>query len=296
MNLSLATRVSVRTGVVRQSPQTQVSDILIRTLRHILGPIVRLMVTHQISLSAAVELMKRLFVQAAEAELRDHGAVPSDSRIHIMTGVHRKDVRRLRRAQPEQEITPVTVSVGAQVVARWTGDARYLDKSGRPRPLLRSGRRRGLASFHSLVDSISRHDVHPNVVLEELLRLGIVSVDEKDCIHLQVDAFVPDKGFEEKAFYVGQNVRDHMAAAAHNLSGVAPPFLERCVYYSGLGAAAVARLTRLAHSAGMRALQSVNREALRLRGQQTNRQGARQRINFGVYFFSEEKNPRRKEP
>ena len=96
---------------------------------------------------------------------------------------------------------------------------------------------------------------------------------------------MPERGFEEKAYYFGRNLHDHIAAAAHNLSGEGPPLLERSVYYAGLTPEAVAELAALSEKAGMDALQSVNRRALELQGEGEGRDDADRRMNFGIYFF-----------
>ena len=49
-----------------------------------------------VTFSSFVNLLKEVFVEVAEREFRLDGKPPSDSRINLLTGVHRKDVRRLR--------------------------------------------------------------------------------------------------------------------------------------------------------------------------------------------------------
>ena len=103
------------------------------------------------------------------------------------------------------------------------------------------------------------------------------------------EAFVPARGFEEKAHYVGRNVRDHLAAAAENLSAEDSPFLERSVHYASLPPEAVAELADLAREAGQEALVRVNERARQLkreaaeRGEQVGPD--HRRITFGVYEF-----------
>ena len=89
-----------------------------------------------------------------------------------------------------------------------------------------------------LVESVSK-DIRPRVVLDEWLRLGVARielVDDQELVRLNVEAFVPASGFDEKAFYFGRNLRDHIATAAGNLAGVDPSRLERSVYYDDLTA------------------------------------------------------------
>ena len=66
-------------------------------------------------------------------------------------------------------------------------------------------------SFETLVASVNT-DIRPRAVLDEWLRLGVVQIDDSDQVCLVVDAFVPEKGLDEKAFLFGQNIHDHLAA------------------------------------------------------------------------------------
>jgi hypothetical protein len=260
---------------------------LIRALRHALRPLVKLMLARGMTFTYASELLKALFVEVADRDFRLDGKVPTDSRVSLLSGVHRKEVSRLREElESGEETVPDVISLGAQVVAQWMGAAPYVDEAGQPRPLARFASEGAELSFEALVARVNR-DIRPRVVLDEWLRLGVVDLDEDGRIRLHAGAFVPTKGFDEMSFYFGHDLHDHAAAAAHNLLGGEPPFLERSVHYDGLSADSVQQLARQASTLGMETLVAVNKNALSL----TKRGGTtalpRQRMTFGVYFYSE---------
>ena len=58
---------------------------------------VRLMLSHGITFRPATDLLNQVYVEAATAELEGAGKKPTDSRLTIMTGIHRKDIKRLQR-------------------------------------------------------------------------------------------------------------------------------------------------------------------------------------------------------
>ena len=87
------------------------------------------------------------------------------------------------------------------------------------------------------------------------------------------------------AFYFGRNLRDHISAAAENLEGSKPPLFERSVYYTGLCDASVCELEELSDEVCMDALQAVNRRAAALKRRDARRQGGKNRITLGTYFF-----------
>lgn len=257
-------------------------------LTHVLRPLVRLMLAHGITYPALTEVLKGLFVEVAGREFTIAGKAQTDSRISLLSGVHRKDVRRLRENPPtSSEETHNEVSLGSQIVAEWIGAPEFTDKRKHPLPLPRLARSASGVSFESLVESVSK-DIRPRAVLDEWLRLGIVHIDESDRVCLNQEAFVPEKGFAEKAVYLGHNLHDHAAAAVQNVLGGAPAFLERSVHYDALSASSITELAALSEKAGMEAVLEVNRRAMKLDRRDTQQKTAGKRMTFGIYFFAED--------
>jgi len=262
---------------------------LLRALRRMLRPVVRLLLANHLTHPDFSALLKSIFVEVAREELAAAGERETASRISVLTGVHRKDLRRLMAESPEHASMPASVSLGARLVRRWTTEAPFVDRRNRPRPLPRQSDSADTPDFEQLVASISS-DVRPRAVLDEWLRLGIVEIDAKDRVRLSTGGFVPSEGFEEKAHFFGRNLHDHISTAAHNLMGEGTPRLERSVHYSGLSPMSVAELSALSEKLSMAALREVNRQASRL-SKRDHRDPAhhetepRARINFGVYFF-----------
>ena len=260
---------------------------LVEALERILRPLVRLLVGAGITYPFLCSLLKRLYVEVASRDFALDGKRATDSRVSLLSGVHRKDVRTLRDdARPAAKL-PASVSLGSRVVARWLGEARYLDAAGRPRALPQRAARG--PSFEELVATESRQDLRPRAVLDELMRLGIAGLTEDGRVALRVEAFVPSEGGEEKTYYFGRNVADHVAAAVHNLEGGEPPFLERAVSYHGLRAEDVERLREEAGRLGMEMLKTLNRRALDMqrRNRRNGVDGGLRRMSTGLYFFDE---------
>jgi hypothetical protein len=256
---------------------------LTRAIRHVLRPLVRLLLDHQITYPMLAALLKSAFVEVAVRDFPIEGKRQTDSRIHLLTGIHRKDVHRLRRQGAERYTAPPSVSLGAQLVARWTGMAAYQDAEGRPRPLPRSAGSGDGPSFDDLVASVST-DIRARAVLDEWLRLGVATLDAEDRVCLSAEGFVPSRGFDEKAFYFGRSVHDHIAASAHNLSGRSPPLFDRSAHYGSLTSESVADLSKLAARVGTEALQAINRRALELQKRDEGKRAAHLRIDLGIFF------------
>jgi len=177
----------------------------------------------------------------------------------------------------------MSVSLGAQIVARWTAHNDYLDNKGRPLPLPRLASVGG-RSFESLVRSVSK-DIRPRVVLDEWLRLGVAQVDSLDRVILVTDAFVPSHGLDEKLFYLGKNVHDHLDTCAHNLTrSDAPPLLERSVYYDHLSKDSTMILSIYARQLSSQTMQAFSQKAMELQEHDHQDANARYRVSYGQYF------------
>jgi hypothetical protein len=268
-------------------PQASLSDssILLRAAQRVLRPMARLLMAHGVNFPAFAALAKGVFVDAAVHDFPGDGSPLTDSRVSLLSGVHRREVKRLR-LETLQSAPPQVVSMGGQIVARWCADPRFVDAARLPKPIPRLASKGGDISFERLVASVSK-DIRPRAVLDEWIRLGVARLDNEDCVHLAESAFVPVQGAEEKAFYFGKNLHDHMAAAAHNLLDGRPPFLERSVYYDGLSPASLETLRELSRQLAIAAMQEVNRRAMELQQQDAARDDAVARMTFGVYYYDE---------
>ncbi len=264
---------------------------VVAALRRVLRPLVRMLVSQGITYPFLTDMLKSIFVDTAASEFTLGGKSPTDSRLTLLTGVHRKDIRRLLREPAPEPETPAGLTLGTQIIARWLGDRAYSDDTGAPLALPRTPSQGGDQSFAALVESVSKN-VRPRSVLDELLRLGVVETDANDYVHLVTSGFVPVKEFDAKAFYFGEAMHDHLAAGVHNLGDAGRPFLERSVYYDELSPEAVEALRARSEKLSMDVLKEINKRGMALEREDPPAPGERMRMRLGVYFYAEPVPPR----
>lgn len=277
----LEERVSPLTNVAAPAPA---NPALMRALRHVMRPIVRLMIRHGVVMQSFNDLAKSVFTEIAEREIIANGEEATDSRITLMTGIHRAEVKRLREAGFDAFMLSPTLSTGADVVTLWLTDRRF-SANRIPKPL---SVRKGEAgnTFSLLVRSVNP-ELRPFQVLAEMSRLGVVSVAGDEAT-LLLDSFVPQQGFDDKLEYFAENGHDHLAAAVQNLASERPASLEQSVSANALSAASVSELSTMARTLWKLVMQQIVDRAIELEAKDAASGEATSRMNFGVYFYDEE--------
>ncbi|UFN50959.1 DUF6502 family protein [Roseomonas sp. OT10] len=277
-------------------PSAMPADALMRPLRRLLRPLVRLLIRSGVTFPVLADLLRGLYVEVAARDLLTAPRDRTDSRISLLTGVHRKEIRRQREEEGGGDEVPPIVTLSGQVIARWLGLPAYTDAAGQPLPLPRIAAEG--PSFDSLVASVTT-DVRARTVLDDWLAQGIVSLDALDRVRLDTEAFLPRQGREEQLYYFARNLHDHLAAASANISiaGQAP-FLDRSVHYDRLSPAVAERLEAAGREGAQRLLMAINRLALAALAEEEAAAPAppapgapTRRVNLGVYLYAEDETP-----
>lgn len=255
---------------------------VVAAIRRVLRPVVRVLIHFGITFPTLANLLKGLYVEVAERDFALPDRPMTDSRVTLLTGVHRKDVSRLRETDGNAPETAAAPSLAAQVLARWLGDVPFRGEDGSARPLPRSG---DVASFETLAAGISK-DIRPRALLDELLRAGLVIERADGLLELTDRADLPRGDLDKLAHYYGRNLSDHAAAAGHNLSGGTPAFLERAMFHDGLSPGSVDLLRKETERLGMDMLVSLNRLASELSVRDAQGEAPGLRYTVGLYTFS----------
>ena len=205
----------------------------------------------------------------------------------MLTGVHRKDVRRLREAPVSAEPATPMVPVAAMVVARWISEPRYLNADQTARALARTPGRgsAGEPDFTRLVAEVSR-DVGARAVFDELARLGVVELLAVGYVALKSIAFVPHECLRVSFHFLAANVSDHLATAVHNLAPQrrTPLMLDQSAFSRNLSAEQAQQLQQQARRLWATVLQHFLRTATVAEQRSETAAGPKHRVCFGVYF------------
>ncbi len=272
---------------MNDTPSPQAPRFLLDGIRRVLVPLVRLLLHFGITYPMFAELVKRAFVQVAEREFALPDREQTASRLALLTGINRQEINRVRTTVRDDADAPIGKKSAAamrspRLLTAWTHHAPFVDETGRPRALHRTTAL-GEPSFERLVESVAK-DIRPRAVLDEWLRLGIVTQADDGLLRLEQSVFVPHDSLPDKTRVATGILHDHLAASVHNLRG-GEPFFDRRVRVEGLTPDALRELRDLVRTSGTEFLQSVNARADRLASGEA--QGPTHRMTIGLFEYEE---------
>ncbi len=217
------------------SPQ---GEALLSAARSLLEPLVDLAVARGVRHADFEEMLKLVFIHAAQRAHPDVPAQRSVSRISTTTGINRREVTRLLQEAPAGRPRPR--SHATEVFVRWVSDPAY-QVDGLPRRLPRLG---AAPSFESLATSVNK-DVRPRTLLEELCRLGLAQVGDDDRVVLLSTHFIPSNDEAHMLGFLATNVGDHLRAAADNILHPGVQHLEQALFADELSTRSIEHLRPL---------------------------------------------------
>lgn len=163
-------------------------------LKAILRPVVRFCLRQAYPIQTLYQIAKIVFLEEAERELRKSTEKINLSRLSVLSGLQRKELRTL--AREKTTTPPEPLGLLARVIGQWQQDLRFKTKSGEARVLTYRGEQ---SDFVQLVRSVTTSE-HPSTVLFELERVRAIEKTSKGVRLLR-----RGKGFKqdpEKGFYL----------------------------------------------------------------------------------------------
>ncbi|MEM9177577.1 MAG: DUF6502 family protein, partial [Myxococcota bacterium] len=88
---------------MNETGQADAAGAVVRMLRRMLRPLVRLLVSQQIPYPLLAQLVKRLYVEVATEDFALEGKRVTVSRLSLLTGIHRREVKRIQEDAPVEE-------------------------------------------------------------------------------------------------------------------------------------------------------------------------------------------------
>ncbi len=208
-----------------------VKEHLRLSLRMMLKPLVKLLVSQGVSHGDFSEAAKDVYVEVAIRHF-DKSSKVNQSRVAILTGLTRKEVKnvidRAMRAEPHTK----NFSRPSRVLAGWHSDPRFLGPYGVPLEIpYEAPVDGGVPSFVDLVRTYSG-DMAPRPMLKELMRIGAVVESENKTYKVVRRDFIPEALSGELVERLGEVTNNFFSTAARNIEKRGPDdgLFERIVF------------------------------------------------------------------
>lgn len=151
--------------------QDNVQQQILNALMFVLRPLTRALLRVGIGYREFAEVSKTAFVEVATKDYGLRGRPTNISRVAIMTGLTRKEVKRLReKVETGKPIGLSKLTPMGQVMHRWFTESEYLDRNGKPLILEFDG---DGVTFSTLVKKFGG-DIPPGAMRTELKRIGAI--------------------------------------------------------------------------------------------------------------------------
>ncbi len=257
-----------------------------RTILKIMRPLVRVMLRNGLAYADFAALVKGIFVDVAGEEFDLPGKKQSVSRISVLTGINRKEVKRLLELPPDSPDVDNN-NRAARVVSGWMRDPDFTDARGNPKqlPLISSDSQPG---FDELV---KRHsgDMPTRSILDELIRVGAATQDD-GLVRLTSTGYVPSINNDEMLRLSAEGASDLLNTIDHNLQGDhAVSRLQLSVAYDDVPKEGVELFRNLSREKSLELLTHLDQFlATQDRSVNPSVEGdGRYRTGIGIYYFEE---------
>ena len=189
-----------------------IHQALHQTVLKLLNPLVRVLLNHGVSQDTFAELSRQAFVEEGFAHMARRGKRATASGVAALTGLSRKEVKRLKETNGDTLGAEVQRRNRAiRVISGWVNDPDF-QATGEPAKLALEGSE---ASFAELVKRYSG-DVTPVAMLSLLKDSGNVRVDNGYAF-LEKKAFIPMATPLDRLNILGTDAGELIETIGHNM-------------------------------------------------------------------------------
>lgn len=193
--------------------QDSLKQQLLNAFLLVLRPITRILLRYGIGYREFVEVAKTAYVDVASSDYGLRGRPTNISRVAVMTGLTRKEVKRLRdKIESGDSSISVKTTPLLDVLHHWHAQPEFTDDNGKPAKLPFAGES---GSFSSLVKAFGG-DVPAGAMRTELKRVGVVEEDEDGRLVAVARTMRPDADHDRLIAMLVHGAYAHLSNIARN--------------------------------------------------------------------------------
>jgi hypothetical protein len=205
---------------------------ILSAVRHVLRPLVRMLLRNGVTWHEFVEMGKEVFVQVAREDYGIQGRPTNTARVALITGLGRREVTRLKDVllgeRAREEAAPSRIS---QILTAWHLDAQFADNEGKPATLPATGDGPSMTTLLRLHAGDSPH----GAIIKELEELKLVQRTAEG-FRVLAREYIRSPTDPDMVHQACTAMHDHAATIAYNVDAKrsGPPRFERMATHLSL--------------------------------------------------------------
>jgi len=264
------------------------SSTLQKAVMRVLSPLVRLMLRHGVSHGEFSTWAKQAYVTEAAQHFGLNEKTPTVSRMAIVTGINRKEVKRLLELPADIKPSIAKHNRALRVVTGWLQDAKYQKNDGTPADLTYGDTD---DTFNELVRRYGG-DVPARALLDELERVGTVKRTGSQ-VQLMTQGYVPHESQDAMLDVFATSATDLLETIEYNLSSTEHNRMQLSVVYDNVSEEGLQAFKTLGRDKAMVLLRELD---LWLKqhdlGDKPTDSGVQNRVGLGLYLIESTKDVR----
>lgn len=197
--------------------QTNIKQLILSAAKTMLRPVIRILIHNGVTYSEFCKLAKMLFVDVCANDFGLQGRPTNMSRIATMTGIDRKEVKRVKDALADADLVQDNQNEQdrlTRILSAWHQDALYLDESGEPLDIPIDSTTH--KNFTALVKAYGG-DIPVSTILKELINSDCVERLANEQLRVLKRFYVPANNNPESLLRASAVSNEILHTMFHNL-------------------------------------------------------------------------------
>lgn len=201
-------------GITYPAMELDQKSIIHTACRRVLRPLVSMLLRCGMTWREFSDLSKTVFVQAATEEFGIKGRPTNVSRVSILTGIGRKEIKRQRDLiESDQPRVMQKTTDATRLLSGWHQDTRFLNRNLMPKMLPEKGQG---STFETLFGKYGG-DIAMPTMIKELIKTGAMERHESGDLRVLMRYYQPALHDDENLLWASSLIRDLVVTMNNNV-------------------------------------------------------------------------------
>lgn len=256
-------------------------EVIETTLIRILSPLIRIMLRNGVAHGAFSDIVRKIYVDCGFEEIERRGKKQTISNVSILTGLNRKEVKRLHESIAlDTDSSLKKFNRIVRVIAGWQHDPEFLDEDQEPRDLKLD---EDTASFSDLVRRYSG-DMPVVAMLNALIDSGNIKIIDNGTIQLINPNYLVSSDSDQKLNILGIDTAELIDTIDHNIRVEHPEDarFQRKASNTHIARENLPRVRKIINKKAQQLLEDIDRD---FTSAETDKEEESVSVSIGIYYW-----------